>query len=248
MARQKRDEAFDGPGRDGAGRGRAPAADGDAWVVLAGAVGVTLLTVAVAVGVVVASRSRPRPPAVGAVPVVVEEKPKPPEPPVPPPVDWAKVGPTASAGDVRVTGLYAAAGLVSGTRSGKPYIVRTGYLKVRLANLGKTRVVRYGGWVIDPTLADEHGNVFKAAPLPDGFRFTEMPAAPPGLDNKDVKESRISCHGETLEPGQAITFFLFFEKPARVSGEARVTLPADAVGGEGLLHIKLPVEFVGPGD
>jgi hypothetical protein len=66
MARQKRDEAFDGPGRDGAGRGRAPAADRDTWVVLAGAVGVTLLTIAVAVGVVVASRSRPKPPPTAA--------------------------------------------------------------------------------------------------------------------------------------------------------------------------------------
>ncbi len=69
MPRQKRDETFDGPGREGARRTR-PAADGDIWVVLAGVVGVTLLTVAVAVGVVVASRYRAKPPPTAAAPEI----------------------------------------------------------------------------------------------------------------------------------------------------------------------------------
>lgn len=259
MARQQGKSDFEGFGRETGSRRPARVQQGDAllWISLAG-IGLAFMGGVVVVGLFaydVASRNTSASASarlvVAPVPVdgVVDKVPgkTPPGDDAPKAKalpNWKEATDTASTKEVRVKVAYLAAGEVSGTRFSRPHISQASYAKIHLANLTQTKVIRFEGWETSAMMEDEHGNSYKPVDWPGGFAFDLMPSAPQGTNNKDIKEHRIICRRETIEPGEVIAFLLFFEKPARVSKEARLTLPVEAVGGTGALRIKVPVEFL----
>lgn len=132
--------------------------------------------------------------------------------------------------------------LGEGVNFGKMLVV-----KLKLTNTSTTRIVKFGGWQGEGTLEDEHGNRYSAAHFGRGFggflgeyQFDETPADKEY--RKDCDTHAMIAANLTLHPGKNYITYLFYEEPAAVSKEARLTLPANSLGGRGELRLWVSIE------
>lgn len=167
-----------------------------------------------------------------------DDQPKPqqpnPQPPPKPVIDWAATGNIATA-DPAVVSIVDA--LVEkhrtwrqtggGFQDGGRYLT----VPISIATSDPVRNVRLSGWR-NLSLQDEHGNVYKQLVVPPTARLWDAA----GQTFFDLAP---------LQPGQAtadrpLKGNLFFEVPSSAAKELRLSLPAEAVGAKGTVHLKFP--------
>ena len=179
----------------------------------------------------------PRPaqaPANGAVPPVTAKKaPKPQESADP----WETAGNTASDNVVRVRVLSAKIGKVplkdfsSDEATSKDDLLM---ISLEIENLSKSKKLDYRGWAggrigfggSAATLEDDAGNAYKRI----GFGISKVVGQ---------QES------ESLYPSKSLGDVLVFEVPVDAAKTLRLTLPSKTYGGDGDLHIVIPIAAIG---
>ena len=100
--------------------------------------------------------------------------------------------------------------------------------------------MKFGGWQGKATLADEHGNQYKAVNFGNGFEgFGDGPWG--NTARLSEEDQHLIAYNLSLHPGKSYTTYLFYEKPAAVSREARLTLPAKEIGESGTIRVRVPI-------
>ena len=141
---------------------------------------------------------------------------------------WAKTGKTATVGDVRVEVTEVSRNNVVGYVFGRGWDMgESSYFTIRIANSSTTKIVRFRGWTDNATLTDEHGNKLLPLNFPVGFEW-------PGDD-------RLNASNVPIHPDRSIWIRLCFEPVPTTSTELRLFLPAEALGGEGMIKLRIPL-------
>jgi hypothetical protein len=150
-------------------------------------------------------------------------------------------------GEIKVESPWASPVGVAGPRFGQ--FENHGKLlvvKLKLTNTSKTKVMRFAGWQGNATVVDQHGNAYKPYSFGSGFAFADTPNRPGHPEDAEYDKGSdadsIIAGDMPLHPGKSYITFLFFEEPAAVSEEARLTLPAKALGGTGGLRLRVPIK------
>jgi hypothetical protein len=119
-------------------------------------------------------------------------------------------------------------------------------VKLKLTNTSPTKVVKFAGWQETATLEDEHGNRYGAVTFGRDFGgFMEGTGWnwEPGLgrDDASIDTSAILAYNLSLHPGKSYITYLFFAETAGVAREARLTMPAAALGGVGKVRLRVAI-------
>ena len=161
---------------------------------------------------------------------------------------WSDAGSKGSVGDVSFESPWArpvevlGLSLGQGANFGKMLVV-----KLKLTNTSSTRIVTFGGWQREGTLEDEHGNKYSAARFGAGFDgfLSEDQFDRTAADkeySKDCDTHAMIAVNLSLHPGKSYITYLFYETPAAVSKEARLTLPAKVLGDKGEVRLRVSIE------
>lgn len=160
------------------------------------------------------------------------------------PVTWDNVGNTGQVGDVLIESPGARSGPVSLDYSGQWRIPDLLVVRLKLTNTSPTKIIKFEGWQWSALLDDENGNKYHLIKFGPGFSgFGDMPWCTDFRDdyNKDCDTSSFIAANLSLHPGKSYVTYLFYEKAAAVSKEARLTLPAKELGGTGALRLRVPI-------
>ncbi len=134
---------------------------------------------------------------------------------------------------VRVAVLSAKVGPVPLIDAGKKRETKASYLmvRVRVKNESETKKVDYKTWMasLATKLSDEHNNSYKRAPV------AEQEPAGVLVEGQVVEKS--------ILPGEVTEDLLTFEAPIDRATELTLELPAQNVGGDGVLRFSLPKDF-----
>lgn len=156
------------------------------------------------------------------------------------PVDWTSIGSSTRVGDLEISVMGVAVKGVRGKSYGDIANFTATVVQLRLANKSETRIARYHGWLGDGVLADEHGNMYKPESLPSGFGFDSVPMV---VKHDFNMHTSLITHGRdtVIHPGKDIVTYLFFERIAGVSKEARISLPGKDVETPGVVRLRAPI-------
>jgi hypothetical protein len=162
---------------------------------------------------------------------------------VPKPYDWSKAGSTAQVGDVKVEVMWAAAWTAYGSRFGRVENYGTFAIKFRLTNQSKAKLARFEGWQgdLDTLVTDEHGNEYKRLSFNSGWAFDSLPRLKADEDEGCNADAIIIHRNFSLHPEKCYTTCIFREPPVAAAKEARITVSAKELGGEGLLRMKATI-------
>jgi hypothetical protein len=154
-------------------------------------------------------------------------------------VRWEEAGNSGRVGDVSAGVLLARPWVVNRRDFGAWKLNEMLVVKLKLTNTSTTKIVTFGGWQGKATLVDEHGNEYRAIHFGAGLGgFGDMPG---GAEDVGSDTDAILAYNLRLHPGKSYITYLFYEKPAAVSREARLTLPAEALGGTGTIRLQVPI-------
>jgi hypothetical protein len=157
---------------------------------------------------------------------------------------WDSVGNRAQVGGVLVECLGARVLTFQAKMWGawKTYGPQT-LVKLKLTNTSPTKVVEFAGWQETATLEDEHGNRYAACRFGgglDGFGETTGWNALPDF-NANMDTSAILAYNLSLHPGKSYITYLFFAEAAGIAREARLIMPAEALGGVGKVRLRVAI-------
>ncbi len=155
-----------------------------------------------------------------------------------------KIGNQVEHGDLLITLPYVVSGKIRGTRYGEISNYRGMWVLVKIENRSRTKMYRLAGWRGRGKCEDEHGNVYEAMNFPSGFGFNAIPCRPGKVPETDVPGDAILAGETRLNPKSKQASFIFFESPADVATEARLTLPAIVEGEKGGFRFRVPISRV----
>lgn len=150
-------------------------------------------------------------------------------------IDWGSAGQVVRVGDVEVkleradeNGVARWALEFGELRD----IGQKTFLYITLKNTSPTTNVRFAGWHDGkPVLSEENGNILRPFPIERGQKFYEST----GMSSRAFEP----LAPQILYPGKPVTGSIWFEYIGDTAKEARIRLPAEAVGGTGHIALKI---------
>jgi hypothetical protein len=153
------------------------------------------------------------------------------------PPEWAAAADKAKVGDVTVEALWVRVRAYGGPAPGGPAGREGTFVKLRLWNPRGSGAVTFAGWQGAARLQDERGNDYP--PIPPGPDF-QLPAGFAGSREEESGciTSRAFPSGDTVYPGGGLIAYILHEPMPDGAAEARITLDARALGGEGTVRLR----------